>query len=69
MLLRADPKNHTLSLLSFPRDLNVPIYCKGDTISTYDRINAAWADCGSDGGPYAALDTISHLTGACRSTT
>lgn len=63
MLLRADPRNGTLSLLSFPRDLNVPIYCKGDTISTYDRINAAWADCGADGGPYAALDTISHLTG------
>jgi LCP family protein required for cell wall assembly len=63
MLLRANPKNHTLSLLSFPRDLNVPIYCKGDTVSTYDRINAAWADCGTDGGPYAALDTISHLSG------
>jgi LCP family protein required for cell wall assembly len=63
MLLRANPKNHTLSLLSFPRDLNVPIYCKGDTISTYDRINAAWADCGTDGGPRAALDTIAHLTG------
>jgi LCP family protein required for cell wall assembly len=63
MLLRANPKNNTLSLLSFPRDLNVPIYCKGDTVSTSDRINAAWADCGTDGGPYAALDTISHLTG------
>ena len=62
LLLRADPKNNTLSLLSFPRDLNVPIYCKGDTISTYDRINAAWADCGAEGGPRAALDTISHLT-------
>lgn len=63
MLLRANPKNHTLSLLSFPRDLNVPIYCKGDTIHTYDRINAAWTDCGGQGGPYAALDTIQHLTG------
>ncbi len=63
MLLRADPRNGTLSLLSFPRDLNVPIYCKGDTVSTSDRINAAWADCGNDGGPYAALDTIEHLTG------
>lgn len=63
MLLRADPKSDTLSLLSFPRDLNVPIYCTGNTISTYDRINAAWADCGANGGPLAAVDTIKHLTG------
>ena len=63
MLLRADPNDHTLSLLSFPRDLNVPIYCKGNTISTYDRVNAAWADCGANGGPRAALDTIKHLAG------
>jgi LCP family protein required for cell wall assembly len=63
MLLRANPKNGTLSLLSFPRDLNVPIYCTGNTVSTSDRINAAWADCGNNGGPYAALDTIEHLTG------
>ncbi len=33
MLLRADPTNNTLSLLSFPRDLEVPIYCHGDTQS------------------------------------
>ena len=32
MLVRADPKNNTLSLLSFPRDLVVPIYCEGDTV-------------------------------------
>jgi LCP family protein required for cell wall assembly len=63
MLLRADPTNDTLSLLSFPRDLNVPIYCKGNRISTYDRINAAWANCGANGGPYAAVDTLEHLTG------
>jgi LCP family protein required for cell wall assembly len=63
MLLRADPTNHTLSLLSFPRDLNVPIYCRGNTVSTYDRINAAWADCGNDGGPLAAVNTMHHLTG------
>ena len=29
MLLRADPTNNTLSLLSFPRDLCVHIYCNG----------------------------------------
>src|SRR5579862_8798683 len=63
MLLRANPQNHSLSLLSFPRDLNVPIYCKGDVVSTHDRINAAWADCGTSGGPYAAVDTMEHLTG------
>src|SRR5262245_32137356 len=63
MLLRANPQNDTLSLLSFPRDLNVPIYCKGDTVSMSDRINAAWADCGADGGPYAAVNTIQHLAG------
>ena len=28
MLIRADPTNKTISLLSFPRDLTVPIYCK-----------------------------------------
>src|SRR5690349_1780247 len=31
MLVRADPANNTLSLLSFPRDLWVNIYCHGDT--------------------------------------
>jgi LCP family protein required for cell wall assembly len=63
MLVRADPTNHTLSLLSLPRDLAVNIYCKGDTISTQNRINAAWAVCGANGGPYAAVDTMEHLTG------
>jgi LCP family protein required for cell wall assembly len=63
MLLRADPTNDTLSLLSFPRDLNVPIYCKGNVASTSGRINSAWANCGSNGGPYAAVDTMEHLTG------
>ena len=27
MLVRADPSTKTISLLSFPRDLDVPIYC------------------------------------------
>lgn len=62
MLLRADPTNDTLSLLSFPRDLNVPIYCSGDTVYTHARINAAWALCGNE-GPRATVDTIDHLTG------
>lgn len=63
MLLRADPKNDTLSLLSFPRDLNVPIYCKGNTIALHERVNAAWSYCGANGGPQGALDTIEHLAG------
>ena len=62
MLLRADPKKKTLSLLSFPRDLNVPIYCKGNTVWGNARINSAWVDCGGNGGPRAVVDTIEHLT-------
>jgi LCP family protein required for cell wall assembly len=62
MLLRADPTNNTLSLLSFPRDLYVNIYCHGDTVYTQNRINSAWGTCGNN-GPAATLDTIQHLTG------
>jgi LCP family protein required for cell wall assembly len=62
MLLRANPINHTLSLLSFPRDLWVPIYCHGATVYTHSRINSAWSLCGSN-GPAATVDTIHHLTG------
>jgi LCP family protein required for cell wall assembly len=62
MLLRADPTNHTLSLLSFPRDLWVPIYCNGGAPTTSDRINSAWALCGNN-GPTAVLETMQHLTG------
>lgn len=62
MLLRADPVNQTLSLLSFPRDLWVPIYCQGNVPYTTNRINSAWSICGSN-GPAAVLDTMEHLTG------
>jgi LCP family protein required for cell wall assembly len=61
MLLRADPANHTLSLLSLPRDLYVPIYCHGNTPFNENRINSAWAECGSN-GPVAVVDTMEHLT-------
>ncbi len=57
MLVRADPRAHTISLLSFPRDLNVPIYC-GGAIVAQDRINAALARC----GPTGVLETVAHLT-------
>jgi LCP family protein required for cell wall assembly len=62
MLVRADPIDHTLSLLSLPRDLYVPIYCNGNTVTTHDRINSAWAICGNN-GPAATVVTMQHLTG------
>ena len=61
MLIRADPSNNTLSLLSFPRDLQVPIYCDGaDVPVTTDRINSAWRVRAAGQG---TLDTVAHLTG------
>ena len=61
MLIRADPQRKTLSLLSFPRDLLVPIYCpdQGNVPSRTDRINSAYASCGARG----TVDTVRHLTG------
>jgi LCP family protein required for cell wall assembly len=61
MLLRANPQNNTLSLLSFPRDLWVNIYCHGDTVDTQSRINSAWGNCSN--GPAGTLDTVEKLTG------
>ena len=58
MLLRADPDGNTLSLLSFPRDLIVPIRCP-DGRSAVDRINAAYAYCGPEG----TLETVRSVTG------
>ena len=60
MLIRADPTNKTISLLSFPRDLTVPIYCKANLVYTTNRINSAYSLCG---GPKGTLLTIKHLTG------
>jgi LCP family protein required for cell wall assembly len=58
MLVRADPVDKTVSLLSFPRDLLVPIHCPGRTVGT-DRINAAYELCGTQG----TLETVKALTG------
>jgi LCP family protein required for cell wall assembly len=65
MLVRADPTTNTISLLSLPRDLEVPIYCGssasdkvGHIVSSMDRINSAYSDC----GPSGTLLTIKHLT-------
>ena len=69
MLVRADPKTKTISLLSLPRDLGVPIYCppksypgqQGDAANPErtDKINSAFDECGAPG----TLDTVEHLTG------
>ena len=58
MLVRADPGGKTISLLSFPRDLNVPIDCPGHSTFTA-KINAAYATCGAVG----SLRTVRDLTG------
>ncbi|HLX21012.1 MAG TPA: LCP family protein [Gaiellaceae bacterium] len=60
ILMRANPQNNTLSMLSFPRDLVVPIYCpKSSAPITTDRINTAFTSC----GPAGTLDTVEKLTG------
>jgi len=58
MLIRADPSTKTISLLSFPRDLLVDVYCPGRG-PVLDRINSAYSRCGSKG----ALETVRQLTG------
>jgi LCP family protein required for cell wall assembly len=58
MLLRTDPTNDTISMLSFPRDLIVPIRCPDGRTAT-DRINAAYSYCGPEG----SLETVRQLTG------
>jgi len=66
MLVRADPSTKTISMLSFPRDLDVPIYCPrskndsdGYVASSNDRINSAYSRCGETG----TVLTVKHLTG------
>jgi LCP family protein required for cell wall assembly len=58
MLMRADPGEETISMLSFPRDLRVEIACP-DRTPFVDKINAAYATC----GPKGALATVTRLTG------
>jgi LCP family protein required for cell wall assembly len=57
MLIRTDPANHTVSLLSFPRDMRVAIHCPGRSV-WYDKINAAYPTC----GPLGSLETVKALT-------
>jgi polyisoprenyl-teichoic acid--peptidoglycan teichoic acid transferase len=54
MLVRTDPDEHTIALLSIPRDLRVEIPGHG-----LDKINAAFAF----GGPTLAVSTVRRLTG------
>jgi LCP family protein required for cell wall assembly len=59
MLVRADPKADTVSMLSFPRDLVVEIpSCQGHPPFT-GRINEAYTYC----GPKGTLQTVKQLTG------
>ena len=58
MLLRADPSNDSISLLSFPRDMRVEIRCPGKT-PFYDKLAHAYAYC----GPQGSLETVKALTG------
>ena len=60
MLLRADPREDvdSISMLSIPRDLVVPLWC-GQHQYLPDRINNAYTLCGAKG----TLDTMKHLTG------
>jgi LCP family protein required for cell wall assembly len=58
MLVRADPDEKSISLLSFPRDLRVEIRCPGQA-SYVDKINSAYATC----GPRGTVETVRNLTG------
>jgi LCP family protein required for cell wall assembly len=58
MLIRADPQTNSISMLSFPRDMIVTVKCPGHP-DYRDRINAAFAECGSQG----SLETVRALTG------
>ena len=60
MLIRADPTANTLSMLSFPRDLVVPIYWKDPTSSTRTTASTRRGTCGSASG---TLNTVQKLTG------
>jgi len=58
ILVRADPINKSLSLLSFPRDLIVTVKCPGHP-DVRDRINVAYSECGAVG----SVETVRALTG------
>src|SRR5262245_61634221 len=57
MLVRTDPSNHTVSMMSFPRDMVVPVHCPGSPIY-FGKINSAYATCGSKGTVQTVADLI-----------
>ena len=64
MLIRADPETKTISLLSFPRDLDVPIYCgssASDPSATSSRPTASTRRIHA-AAPKGTVLTIKHLT-------
>ncbi len=58
MLLRADPQQKAISMLSFPRDMIVNVACPGQP-TFRGKINAAYTECGARG----TLETVKDLTG------
>jgi LCP family protein required for cell wall assembly len=59
MLVRVDPKQKTVSMLSLPRDLLVTTAgCEGHPART-TKINEAFTDCGIKG----SIETVKQLTG------
>ncbi len=58
MLIRADPATESVSLLSFPRDLQVEVRCPGKA-AFLGKINSAYQEC----GPRGSLQTVTGLTG------
>ena len=57
MLVRADPRTKSISLLSFPRDMRVEVRCPGH--ATYvGRINEPYSLC----GPAGTVETVRALT-------
>jgi LCP family protein required for cell wall assembly len=59
MLIRSDPASHTVSMLSFPRDLRVEIHCPGRG-TWLNKINDAYATCGPS-GPLETLRALTHI--------
>jgi LCP family protein required for cell wall assembly len=58
MLVRADPGTKSISMMSFPRDLVVDLYCPGGS-TRRGRINQAFTNC----GPKGTLETVKRATG------
>jgi LCP family protein required for cell wall assembly len=59
LLVRADPRTKTISLLSLPRDLRVPVWCPPHRSFGVTRIDYAFSYC----GPAGSLETVEKLTG------